>query len=438
MRPHVVCIDGMTCPSCELRLEQALRDIPGVRSAEVDHASGIARIETAKGISLKEALIRQVVEREGYRVASGGAPRRTGGKWMEIGASLLVIYALYLALSAFDLASLAPSVAGTLSIGGILAIGLIAGTSSCLAVTGGLLLALTARHAARTGGGSGRFVPVLQFNLGRLASYFLLGGVIGAAGQSLTPSPAATGYLNIAVAVAMAVMGLGMLGLLPRGIGLLRPPKRLSRRIAALTDSDHPAAPLLLGALTFFLPCGFTQSLQIAALGSGSFAAGASIMVLFALGTLPSLLGIGALSTTLRGRPQRLFLRFAGTLVVVLAAVNLQSGLALTGLQPAAGAAGGGALAREENGIQRVSMSVSPYGTYEPDVLTVRAGVPVEWSIDGTNAQGCTGIMTIPSLAISRPLQPGRNVITFTPPARPGRLAFMCSMGMVRGAFNVI
>lgn len=56
--------------------------------------------------------------------------------------------------------------------------------------------------------------------------------------------------------------------------------------------------PLIVGFATFFLPCGFTQSMQVAALSSGSFASGLAIMLAFALGTLPmlALLSFGSAS----------------------------------------------------------------------------------------------------------------------------------------------
>jgi plastocyanin domain-containing protein len=69
--------------------------------------------------------------------------------------------------------------------------------------------------------------------------------------------------------------------------------------------------------------------------------------------------------------------------------------------------------------------------------LTIRAGVPVRWKVDGTGAVGCTSIMTIPSLGVSQALRQGENIIEFTAPSK-GQLGFTCSMGMVRGSFTVI
>ncbi|MBP6911491.1 sulfite exporter TauE/SafE family protein [Patescibacteria group bacterium] len=45
-----------------------------------------------------------------------------------------------------------------------------------------------------------------------------------------------------------------------------------------------------MGIGTFFLPCGFTQSMQVYTLSTGSFLAGGLTMLSFALGTLPMLL----------------------------------------------------------------------------------------------------------------------------------------------------
>lgn len=438
-------IGGMTCASCELLLERKLKAMPGVQSVDVDYKSGIARISAQSGNVPELKSIAHIVEGAGYTLVNEDSPYVSlpadTRKWMEIGASLLIIFSLYKLLQTFDIISLAPSTSGVLSLGGIFLIGLVAGTSSCLAVTGGLLLALAAKHNElhRAETPMQKFQPLLQFNIGRLMSYFILGGLVGILGQSITLSTSMTGYMNIIVALIMLLLALSMLGIVPKNSFPIQPPKKLSRWIANLSESNHPAAPFTLGALTFFLPCGFTQSLQLAALASGNFATGATIMLFFALGTLPALLGISAISSIAKGNWFSMFLRFSGTLVFILALFNLNSGLALSGFN-ITGIGGSGQSTPPPaitGNVQEVSMTVTPYGTYEPSNITIKAGVPVRWKIDGTNASGCTSIMTIPSMNISQALHGGENIIEFTPTER-GQLAFMCSMGMVRGSFTVI
>ncbi len=442
-----VCIGGMTCASCELLLEKKLAAVPGIKHVDVDHKRGVARI-TAQADSLPSfERISSIIEKAGYSLIDKDAPSISAlsadkRKWLEIGVALLIIFALYKLLQTFDLISLAPSTSGVLSLGGIFVIGLIAGTSSCLAVTGGLLIALAAKHnelhQAETPWQ--KFKPLLHFNLGRLLSYFVLGGLVGVLGQSITLSTRMSGYMSIAVALVMLYLALSILDIIPKGSFPIRPPKKLSRWIANLSESDHPAAPFALGAFTFFLPCGFTQSLQLAALASGSFLTGALTMFVFALGTLPSLLGISAISSTARGSFSRIFLRFSGALVLLLAVFNLNSGFALTGFNLSGLLQGSpqtaGAAPAIVNGAQEVSMSVTRSG-YQPSNLTIRAGIPVRWKVDGTGSVGCTSIMTIPSLGVSQALSQGENIIEFTA-TNKGQLAFMCSMGMVRGSFTVI
>ncbi|HIH24821.1 TPA: hypothetical protein HA251_07350 [Candidatus Woesearchaeota archaeon] len=89
-----------------------------------------------------------------------------------------------------------------------------------------------------------------------------------------------------------------------------------------------------------------------------------------------------------------------------------------------------------EDGVQTIRMAVQGY-TYEPAAFTVKAGVPVRWIVDGTKVSGCTGTILFPEFDISRRLQPGDNIIEFTP-TTPGKYTFHCGMNMVRGQMTVV
>ncbi len=93
--------------------------------------------------------------------------------------------------------------------------------------------------------------------------------------------------------------------------------------------------PLIIGFATFFLPCGFTQSMQVVALSSGSFVSGMLIMLAFALGTLPvlALLSFGSASFA-HSRYAPLFFKSAGVVVIGLGLFALLSGLAGLGIIP--------------------------------------------------------------------------------------------------------
>ena len=91
--------------------------------------------------------------------------------------------------------------------------------------------------------------------------------------------------------------------------------------------------PLIIGFGTFFLPCGFTQSMQVVALSSGSFISGMMIMLAFALGTLPVLLLLSFGGASLaHGKHAPLFFKSAGVLVIGLGIFALLAGLAGVGI----------------------------------------------------------------------------------------------------------
>jgi plastocyanin domain-containing protein len=250
--------------------------------------------------------------------------------------------------------------------------------------------------------------------------------------------------------LVMILFGFQVLKLFPI-LGKFQPrmPKFLAHRIHGAVESQHKAAPFLLGAATFFLPCGFTQALQLYVLSKGSFTIGALTMLAFSLGTLPALLSLSALSSFLKGAFQRYFLKFAGVVVILLGLFNISNGMALTGsnfsfsalLESSSNGANVAQAATVPivDGKQVVKMTVRGY-TYSPAQFNVVAGVPVEWQIDGSGAEGCAQVIVSPSLGLSVFLpRDGIKTVDFTP-TKTGSFPFSCSMGMTtRGAvFNVL
>src|SRR6267154_6576879 len=149
---------------------------------------------------------------------------------------------------------------------------------------------------------------------------------------SFSTSAEASGILMILASLIMIVLGLQMLNLFP-WLKRLQPrmPKFLAHTIHDMTEKEVKGGAFILGASTFFLPCGFTQALQLYVLAKGSFTTGALTMLAFALGTLPALLSLSMASSFATGMFQRYFLKLAGAAVVLLGIFNIESGLTLAG-----------------------------------------------------------------------------------------------------------
>lgn len=444
-KTEVFHINGMTCTSCEVIIERKLKKIDGVEDVEVTHASGTCTVTTAPGVQLHKKDIEQAIADTEYELVGSENDVAHSFSWkhlLKIAATLIVMYVVVNSLGLF---SFDTAVDDSLSYAAIFGIGLIASVSSCIAVVGGLVLTFTAT-VKRTNPDASKWQLLrahLFFNGGRLISYFFLGGFVAIIGSALAPSPRIMGLIALVAALVMILLALDLLGLSGSKKWIPRMPKKWSHWIHDMAEREEWWIPFALGGLTFFLPCGFTQSMQLYALTTGSFMQGAMTLFVFALGTLPALLGIGALAsiTSSRGKGYRWFMLIAGCLVLLLGLYNVKNSLTLLGVNTASWfeqpSTAESATATVSGEVQEVHMAVE-YIDYVPSNITIQKDVPVRWVIDGSNATGCTSVIAIPSMGISKPLnRTGDTIVEFTP-TKEGRLSFTCGMGMAYGEFQVV
>jgi sulfite exporter TauE/SafE/plastocyanin domain-containing protein/copper chaperone CopZ len=445
-------VHGTHCASCEVLIERKFKKLDGVEKVHVSFGSGKAEVFASRDISLRE--LQGALHGENYSVARwedrhsvATAHRRNSlGDYFEIGGAFLALVSLYYILKQFDLLPTF-AIVDNMSYWVVFLIGLVAAFSTCIAVVGGLLLAVAGKYNEMHPELSGfqKFKPHIYFNIGRVVSYTVLGGLVGALGSAVTLSPQFNGYLVVIVSVVMLFLGFQLLHIFP-WLRRFSPkmPKFLAHKIHELGASDSKAAPFVLGGATFFLPCGFTQALQLYVLATGDWKVGALTMLVFSLGTLPALVSLSAITSFAKGTFQRLFLKFAGALVVLLAIFNINNGLTLAGIPIGIPNFGGGGIAQAEttpivDGKQVIRMLVNGY-TYTPNRFTVTAGIPVEWQIDGRNAVGCGQVLVMPTIGVTKYLSKDAVTIVRFTPQETGEIPFNCSMGMMsRGSgFTVV
>jgi uncharacterized protein len=449
-------ISGTHCASCEIMIEQTFTKIPGISKVKVNHVNGKTQVWYTQKPSLKR--LDKAIAKNGYSVSlwndakakteqnqPSEVHQNTKKDYIEIGLIFFVVMAAFLVLSRFDLIPAGLQVSNQMSYGFIFMIGLVAAVSTCIAVVGGLLLALAStyntNHPERTG--MARMRPHLFFNVGRVASYSVLGAGTGALGSVFALSSWSLGFVTIVAGAVMLHLGLRLLKLFP-SLGRFQPrmPKWIGSRVHDMSTSDKWYAPFLVGAGTFFLPCGFTQALQLYVLSQGDALTGGLTMFFFSLGTLPALVSLGVVSSFAKGAFQKYFLRFAGVMVVLVGLYSMNNGFELTGFKGALASAfraddNGGRVTdlatpntRIENGKQIAEMRIVGY-TYEPNQFIVQAGVPVEWRIDASKAAGCGQILSVPSLDYMEYLDTTTtNILSFTP-ENDGYIEFNCAMGMM-------
>ena len=456
-------IRGMYCLNCEKRIAAALLKLEGVKSARVDYASGNAEIESKKALA-REQLQSTLLDL-GYELSDGS------GELTRALSLLIIILGLTVILDRVGLLNrLVPRQLGEsgMSYGLFFVTGLLTSVH-CVAMCGGINLSQSLP-------GRGKRAALL-YNVGRVASYTLIGAFLGTLGYllgggSFAISPLLQGVVKLLAGAFMLLAGINLLGLFPalRRLRLPLPRLRASSRL-----------PFVIGLLNGLMPCGPLQAMQLAALGTGSPVRGALSMFFFSLGTVPLMLGLGGLVTLLGQRFARYVNLVGAVLVAVFGVAMLSQGAALSGVigsfqlwafllaisllglitlvpgrkplrwglhvavlaaliltltlhgAPTVWKADGSV--RIEDGVQLVYSTLET-GSY-PDI-TVRAGFPVRWTIQAEekNINGCNYTMVIPGLDLSLRFQPGDNVLEFTPRSA-GTIPYSCWMGMIRGTITV-
>lgn len=217
-------------------------------------------------------------------------------------------------------------------------VGLMGGVH-CVGMCGGIVGALSFAVNSTAAQQKSRLLTLmLSYNLGRLTSYTLAGGIMGALGWlalAWTDLQYMQLMLQLFAGVFMFLMGLYISGW---WMGLTRIEKLgaylwkyLQPGAQKLLPVSNPLQALLLGLLWGWLPCGLVYSVLIWSISSGSFVDGGLLMLSFGLGTLPNLLAMGLFANQLKQWVQKQRVRyFSGGLVMLFACWTLY--LAVNGL----------------------------------------------------------------------------------------------------------
>jgi sulfite exporter TauE/SafE/copper chaperone CopZ len=430
-------VDGTHCASCEIVIEREVKKLPGVTSVKASSVKNTVVITAEREISAEECTA--VVKEHGYRFRHVEKQSVVEAfSWERVILAAAFVFVAWYILTSTGVLNYAPTDATGKGLVAVFGVGLVAAFSSCTAVVSGLLVAISSRSAAHhlSTSFAQKMKPHVAFNVGRLVGFIGFGALVGVLGSVLELSSVMNGVLVLLVALLMIGIGIDLLGVMPAGLSI-RPPKWLSHRIHAIAESKNPLAPAVLGAATFFLPCGFTQSMQLYALSIGSPAQAAMIMGVFALGTLPALLGLGALTSSMHGQNLKRMTYAVGVLVVALGLTNVSNAATLLGFSGFTWSSGKTEVSVALiDGKQLVTMEVTAFG-YAPNVITVKKGIPVDWQIYGGEQLGCASTLVMRAFNVQTAIRPGENQVAFTP-TKTGSYPFSCSMGMVKGTMVVI
>ena len=452
MKYQKIYVNGMTCINCQNKIISALQQTNGITEVSVSYETGVAEVTYDPNQISMEQIITQI-NNLGYGASTQNISKKeTIIRAVREIAIIAVIFFLLQRLGILNRLAPGKLADSEMGYGALFVIGLITSVH-CIAMCGGINLSQTlAREKNRS-----MFLNSLEYNIGRVISYTMIGGVLGAIGglagigDSLQTSTFFQGMLKLFAGIIMVVMGINMLGIFPglRKLKLRIP--NFGRNVAA-RSAGKTRIPFIVGLCNGFMPCGPLQSMQIVALASGSPLAGAASMLCFSLGTVPLMLGFGSAVSMLGKKFTGQVLKVGAILVVVMGLSMMAQGGTLSGMSskttgtfltentnlPKADSENTVAdtnSTTDADGIQYVTSTLQA-GSY-PDI-TVKAGEPVEWTIDAPDGSinGCNYSIIQQDLGIQYSFNPGENVIEFTP-TEAGTYTYTCWMGMITGKIYV-
>lgn len=213
------------------------------------------------------------------------------------------------------------------------------GSLHCAAMCGAIATVVGTAH-----GEGGRWRRLLAYHGGRGLAYVGLGAIAGTAGAGIDRAALATSgahdVARIAMGATLLIFALRPLFARWRArsgtVPLRRGPARTAGWLARALANRRGPGCASVGLLTGAMPCGWLWSFALAAAATASPGTGALVMLAFWLGTLPSLLGVGAIAAVVGPRLGR----HAPTLTAIV--------LVLVAIATMAGAIGPGAGADDE------------------------------------------------------------------------------------------
>ena len=180
-------------------------------------------------------------------------------------------------------------------------------TIHCVGMCGGIIGALSLSLPVKIRNNKARMLMfITTYNIGRILSYSFAGLVAGAIGTGVLASAGfdqGHAILRAIGVIMMIAIGLYLAGWLPQlaivekiGVPVWKKLEPVGRKL--LPVASLPKA-LAYGLIWGWLPCGLVYFVLLWALTAGNAAQGALTMLAFGIGTLPTLLATGFMTSWL-------------------------------------------------------------------------------------------------------------------------------------------
>ncbi|WP_434797166.1 urease accessory protein UreH domain-containing protein [Terrisporobacter vanillatitrophus] len=298
---------GMKCHSCEVAVEEEINKLQGIINIKADHNNSMVIVTYENGLC-NDDKIKLAIKNSGFSSSNNMLIK-------VLGLSIIIISMFFLGNNPLTGSNTSFTSIETSFIM-LFVLGFFT-SFHCVGMCGGILLTQTINKYENIKDKKSSFKIALLYNSGRIISYTIIGGIVGALGSIFSSTIQIQNFIKIIAGVFMIISGLHMIGI--KMLNNIRVPIFFKKS----TCVNNHKNPFIVGYLSGFLPCGPLKTMQLYALSSGSFIMGASSMFVFSLGTLPIMLSFAYISSRMCKSFNERIYKYTGILIVILGILML-------------------------------------------------------------------------------------------------------------------
>ena len=327
----------MHCNSCKLLLEKSISTINWVKTVQANVSKGTVNIGYENNPNFDD--IKNIIHECGYKVSEEEIKRTRLSKNIKdykiMLVSLISFILLYFILSKTGIFSFDIKSQWSPSLSLVLLIWFTAWFSSCMAVVWWLVLAISSKwnkNNEKQNFGQ-KIIPHFWFNAGRIIWFWTLWGLLWLFGSVISISPFMMSVMTLIVWIVMIILWINLTHISPKlsAISISLPTGKLFAKKETELLEDKPKWfkkymwTFSSWILTFFLPCGFTFAMQLYAISTWNFFMWMAIMALFAIWTLPWLIGVWSLTSLFKWKTAQIAFQAIWVLVILLWLYNVSN-----------------------------------------------------------------------------------------------------------------
>ncbi len=414
-------IDGMHCSHCESVIKNNLLSINNIK--DVSFYNYIACI-TYSGYLSKKSIIKTIND-SGYITSDEYISNNINElkdniklyEFILISLCIVILFFILYKIFGYNIFNVIPEIDSSVSYSMLFIIGLLT-SIHCISMCGAINLMSAV-------GGKNSIKRPLLYNVGRVLSYTIIGGVVGLLGGVIYFNDTISGIIILISAIFMFFMALNMLGIL----------KIKSVHFKYKLRNKNP---FIIGLCNGLMPCGPLQAMQVYALSTGCFVSGAFSMFMFGIGTVPLMFFTGFLVNVLNSKWKVIINKIASVLILLLSFVMISRGISTLGFNVNSifNNYGDYTASVIKDGYQEVNIDLS-YSSY--DDIIVQKGIKVKLIINVSKEYltGCNNEVVISEYSIKKHLKVGKNIIWFMP-NETGEYTMNCWMNMINNSIKVV